>query len=43
MVDPDIGAVAPDLELEGIDGQPVQLSSLWQSGPAVLVFLRHFG
>jgi hypothetical protein len=25
------------------DEKAVQLSTLWQAGPAVLVFVRHFG
>ncbi len=40
---PSAGDPAPDLTLAGSDGRPVHLSSLWQDGPAALVFLRHFG
>jgi len=25
------------------DGKPVRLGSLWAAGPAVIVFLRHYG
>jgi hypothetical protein len=25
------------------DGNPTRLGSLWESGPAVVVFLRHYG
>jgi hypothetical protein len=31
------------LELLDVDGRPVRVASAWQAGPAVLVFLRHFG
>jgi len=31
------------LELLDVDGNPVRVSSAWEAGPAVLVFLRHFG
>jgi len=34
-----VGEKAPDFELEDLDtGQPVQLSSLWKSGPAIIEF-----
>jgi hypothetical protein len=32
------GITLPDLE-----GKSTRLGSLWESGPAVLVFLRHYG
>ena len=32
-----------ELELRDVDGAPVRVSSIWADGPAVLVFLRHFG
>ncbi|PKN93571.1 MAG: hypothetical protein CVU44_09485 [Chloroflexi bacterium HGW-Chloroflexi-6] len=35
--------LAPDLEVLDSEGQPIQLSSLWQAGPLVLAFTRHFG
>lgn len=38
-----MGAPAPDYSLLGVDGKPVTLASTWASGPALLVFVRHFG
>lgn len=35
--------LAPDVELLGLDGRPVRLSSLWQGRVLVLAFTRHFG
>lgn len=29
--------------LPDADGTPVRLGSLWEHGPAVVVFLRHYG
>lgn len=34
---------APDLELQDANGQPVQLSALWQKQALILAFTRHFG
>lgn len=31
------------LQVLGVDGTPTRLDSFWAQGPAVLVFLRHFG
>jgi len=31
------------IELPDTDGQSVRLGSLWSAGPAVIVFLRHYG
>jgi hypothetical protein len=31
------------VELLDVEGQPVRLGSLWEDGPAVLVWLRHYG
>jgi hypothetical protein len=31
------------ITLPDVDGKPTRLGSLWGSGPAVLVFLRHYG
>jgi hypothetical protein len=31
------------ITLPDADGNPTRLGSLWESGPAVLVFLRHYG
>jgi len=35
-------ALAP-IELPDPDGQEVRLGTLWEAGPVVLVFLRHYG
>ena len=32
-----------DISLPDADGKSVRLGSLWADGPAVLVFLRHYG
>jgi hypothetical protein len=32
-----------EVVLQDLDGQDVRLGSLWEEGPAVLVFLRHYG
>jgi hypothetical protein len=32
-----------DIELLDVDGEPVRLGSLWEEGPAVIVWLRHYG
>jgi hypothetical protein len=32
-----------DISLPDVDGKPTHLGSLWADGPAVLVFLRHYG
>jgi hypothetical protein len=29
--------------LQDPDGQPVRLGDAWQEGPALIVFIRHFG
>lgn len=34
---------APDIEVLRLDGEPVQLSTLWQTKPLLLAFTRHFG
>jgi hypothetical protein len=31
------------LVVKDLDGNDVRLGSLWQEGPAVLVWLRHYG
>ncbi|MEC8425531.1 MAG: hypothetical protein VX000_17215 [Myxococcota bacterium] len=31
------------LTLPRLDGAPVRLGSLWQDGPVVFAFLRHYG
>lgn len=37
------GDQAPDLSVLDAQGQPYRLSRLWQNGPVLLSFLRHFG
>lgn len=37
------GERAPDVTLQGADGQSVRLSDLWREGPLVVAFLRHPG
>ena len=32
-----------DLVVKDLDGNDVRLGSLWEDGPAVLVWLRHYG
>lgn len=39
---PDLTALA-DLELLTHAGTPVRFGSAWENGPALLVFLRHYG
>jgi len=34
---------APDLELQDVNGMPVQLASLWKKQILLLAFTRHFG
>ncbi len=38
-----VGDRAPNATVLDIQGQPVELSQLWQTGPVMLNFLRHFG
>lgn len=37
-VGPDVGDPAPDREISDLDGNPVDLSSLWAERPVILVF-----
>lgn len=37
------GDAAHDGQVLDVDGQTVDLSSYWASGPILLTFLRHFG
>jgi hypothetical protein len=32
-----------ELEVQDVTGAAVRVASAWATGPAVLVFLRHFG
>jgi hypothetical protein len=38
-----VEAAAAAVEIEDVDGARHALAELWAQGPAVLVFLRHFG
>ena len=38
-----LSASLSPIELPDPDGQEVRLGTLWEDGPAVLVFLRHYG
>jgi peroxiredoxin len=35
--------LAPDVELQSVEGKPLRLSALWQERVLVLAFTRHFG
>ena len=39
----DSAAALADVVLQDMDGNDVRLGSVWEEGPAVLVFLRHYG
>ena len=38
-----LSAALADIALPDTDGREVRLGSLWETGRAVLVFLRHYG
>ena len=38
-----IAAALADVSLPDADGCEVRLGSLWEGGPAVVAFLRHYG
>ncbi len=38
-----IGDSAPNITVSDKQGQPVELESLWDQGPTLISFLRHFG
>ncbi|MFL5895429.1 MAG: hypothetical protein ACJ76Z_09975 [Thermoleophilaceae bacterium] len=40
---PKTAAALADVTLPDHDGNEVRLGDLWEDGPAVLVFLRHYG
>jgi hypothetical protein len=42
MADTISAALAP-ISLPDPEGNDVRLGSLWEAGPAVVVFLRHYG
>ena len=37
------GDLAPDVELPDTSGEPRHLSEFWARGPAIVIFMRHFG
>jgi len=43
MAEGSIAAALADVTLPDADGRAVRLGSLWESAPAVVVFLRHYG
>jgi len=43
VLPPQVGDAAPDLELPDITGRSRRMSEFWTDGPALFVFLRHFG
>ena len=40
---PETAASFAEITLPDHDGNDVRLGSLWEDGPVVLVFLRHYG
>ncbi len=40
---PDNAEELAGVVLRDLDGREVRLGSTWEEGPAVLVFLRHYG
>ncbi len=38
-----VGSPAPDLVYSNQQGETMHLAELWAKGPAMLVWLRHFG
>jgi hypothetical protein len=42
-MDQSLSAKLAGIVLPDTDDDPIQLGSLWAEGPAVLVFLRHYG
>ncbi len=40
---PAAGSAAPDFVYSDSDGQTRKLSEAWADGPAMVVWLRHFG
>ncbi len=38
-----LSAVLSGIALPDTEGREIRLGSLWREGPAVLVFLRHYG
>jgi peroxiredoxin len=40
---PQAGDAAPDLTLPDTSGEPRHLADYWAHGPAIVIFMRHFG
>ncbi|HKQ18516.1 MAG TPA: hypothetical protein VJW75_02100 [Candidatus Eisenbacteria bacterium] len=40
---PSIAATLAPIELPDVTGTEIRLGSFWQSRPAVVAFLRHYG
>jgi hypothetical protein len=40
---PQDAGVIEDIEVLDENSEPVRLGSLWEEGPAVIVWLRHYG
>ncbi len=38
-----VAAALAEISLPDTDGRMIRLGSLWADGPAVVVFLRHYG
>ncbi len=38
-----LSAALSGISLPDTEGREIKLGSLWQEGPAALVFLRHYG
>ena len=38
-----VAAALADISLPDTDGETIRLGSLWAEGPAIIVFLRHYG
>lgn len=38
-----VAAALAEISLPDTDGRMIRLGSLWAEGPAVVVFLRHYG
>jgi len=40
---PGVGEAAPEFDYKDLTGKARRLSELWGEGPALIVWLRHFG
>ena len=43
MANVEVGSPAPDFVYRTGQGESRRLSELWQAGPALVLWLRHFG